>query len=157
MRRKKVYFETLPDAPKPVRFTITRKLRFSDADPLGIAWHGNYPAFFEEAQAELARLCGLTFEAYRNAGVAAPVVQLHTDYYRSLYPDEQFSVTASMVWSEGARINTEYEIRNEDGELVCTGFTVQMFIDLKTREPLFCSPPFWDECRRKWREGAFHA
>ena len=156
MRRKKVYFETLPDAPKPVRFTITRKLRFSDADPLGIAWHGNYPAFFEEAQAELARLCGLTFGAYRNAGVAAPVVQLHTDYYRSLYPDEQFSVTASMVWSEGARINTEYEIRNEDGELVCTGFTVQMFWGLKSREAFIFPPDVVAAMRERWTSGELH-
>ena len=62
-----------------------------------------------------------------------------------------------MVWSEGARINTEYEIRNGAGELVSTGFTVQMFIDLKTREPLFCAPPLWEECKKKWQEGAFHA
>lgn len=156
MRRKKSYFECLPDTPPPVRFTIERRLRFSDADPLGIAWHGQYPAFFEEAQAELARRCGLTLEDYRKAGVAAPVVQLHTDYYKSIRPDDAFSVTASMIWSDGARINTEYEIRNEAGELVCTGFTVQMFTDLATGEPLFFPPPIWEECRKKWKEGKFH-
>ena len=107
MRRSKPYFETADTAPAPVRVTIRRRLRFSDTDPLGIAWHGRYPAFFEEAQTELGHLCGLTYEAYRKAGIAAPITQLHTDYFKPLHLDEMFTVTASLIWSEGARLNTE--------------------------------------------------
>ena len=53
MRRKKHYFESLPDDPPPITAVIQRRLRFSDTDPLRIAWHGRYPLFFEEAQTEL--------------------------------------------------------------------------------------------------------
>ena len=155
MRRKKQYFETEENAPAPVGITIRRRIRFSDVDALGIAWHGRYPAFFEEAQTELGHKCGLTYEAYRKAGIAAPVAQLHTDYFIPLHLDEFCTVTASLHWSDGARLNTEYCIRNEKEEIACTGFTVQMFVDLGTREPLYCTPDLWEECRKKWRAGEF--
>lgn len=157
MRRKNHYFEPVPGAPPPVSVTVKRRLRFSEVDALGIAWHGRYPAFFEEAQTELGHKVGLTYDAFKEAGIAAPIVQLHTDYYAPLYLDDIFSVTASLCWSDGARLNTEYKLENGAGTLVCTGCTVQMFVDLRTREPLFCTPELWERCRERWRKGAFHA
>ncbi len=157
MRRKNQYFERLPDSPAPVSVTVKRRLKFSEVDALGIAWHGRYPAFFEEAQTELGHKVGLTYDAYKKAGIAAPIVQLHTDYYIPLYLDDIFSVTATLCWSDGARLNTEYKIENGAGKTVCTGYTVQMFVDLETREPLFCTPELWEVCRNRWLKGEFHA
>ena len=50
MRRKLRYFEDEEGAPAPVGIQIRRRIRFSEVDALGIAWHGRYPVFFEEAQ-----------------------------------------------------------------------------------------------------------
>ncbi len=157
MRRRQSYFTEEEGVPEQVSVTIRRRLRFSEVDALGIAWHGRYPAFFEEAHTELGHKVGLTYAAFRKAGVAAPVVQFHVDYFKPLRLDEMFSVTASLHWSDGARLNTEYRIENETGETAGTGYTVQMFTDLRTGEPLFCPPDLWERCRRSWREGAFHA
>ena len=156
MRRKKHYFETEPNAPMPVSITITRRIRFSDVDALGIVWHGRYPALFEEAQTELGHKCGLTYAAYRKAGIAAPIAQIHIDYFHPLRLDDFCSITASLIWSEGARLNTEYCIQNSSQEIVCTGFTVQLFIDLDSGEPLFCTPELWENCRKRWQAGEFH-
>ena len=156
MRRQKHYFETEPAAPSPVSVTRVRRIRFSDVDALGIVWHGRYPAFFEEAQTELGHKCGLTYEAYRNAGIAAPVAQLHIDYFLPLRLDDLCTVSASLIWSDGARLNTEYCIRNGKREIACTGFTVQLFVSLDTGEPLFCPPELWETCREHWRAGEFH-
>lgn len=156
MRRKQPYFETAPDAPAPFGVTIRRRIRFSDVDALGIVWHGRYPALFEEAQTELGHRCGLTYEAYRNAGIAAPVAQFHADYLLPLRLDEICSVTATLHWSEGARLNTEYRIRNGAGKTACTGYTIQLFTALDTGEALYCPPELWDVCRARWRAGEFH-
>lgn len=156
MMRSESYFDVPEDAPPPVSVSIGRRLRFSDADPLGIAWHGNYPRFFEEAQTELGHRCGLTYAAYRASGIAAPIARIHIDYRESLYLDECFTVTASLIWNDGARLNTEYGIVSADGRRICRGFTVQMFVELESRKPLWLNPPLWEECRARWRRGEFH-
>lgn len=156
MRRKSAhYFDTPPGAPEPVSEIIRRRLRFSEADPLGIAWHGNYARFFEDAQTELARKLGIGPTQLADAGIAAPVVQLHIDYRRMLKYDDEFTVRATLFWNDGARLNTEYEIRGADGEIAASGYGVQVFTDLRTREPLWFSPDLWERCRARWKAGEF--
>ena len=43
MRRNQLqhYFERSPGDPPPIEVSVTRRLQFSESDPLGIAWHGN--------------------------------------------------------------------------------------------------------------------
>ncbi len=156
MRRLKLYFPREEGVPPPVIATVRHRLRFSEVDALGIAWHGRYPAFFEKAHTELGHKCGLTAAAYRAAGLGAPVVQFHTDYYQELRLDEIFEVQAALIWTEAARLNVEYRLTGAAGEVAATGYTVQLFYRLDTREPLWFSPPLWEECRARWRRGEFH-
>ena len=55
-RRKKAYFAQIPGAPPPIEVEIRRRVRFSDADPMAIMWHGRYPLLFEEAAEELGEI-----------------------------------------------------------------------------------------------------
>ena len=155
MRRKQHYFNQEPGMPSPLELTITRTLRFSEVDALAIAWHGNYLRFFEDAHTELMRCIGLSYERYFASQLGAPVAQVHVDYHSPLQLDEQFSVTARLFWNDGARLNVEYEIRKADGNLAATGYTVQMFVELVTRQPCLAPPPLWTECQRRWRNGDF--
>ena len=154
--KRKDYFLEEPNSPPPIEATISRRLRFSDVDALAIAWHGRFPQFFEEAQTELGHKCGLTYDAFRDEGIAAPIAQIHIDYLRPLMLDRFFTVKASLHWNEAARLNTEYCITGEDGLCACTGYTIQLFVDLKTREPLWLSPEMLIRCRERWRAGEFH-
>ncbi|MPN34791.1 1,4-dihydroxy-2-naphthoyl-CoA hydrolase [bioreactor metagenome] len=153
MRRKKHYFETRPGDPEPLRVTIARTVHFSEVDALAIAWHGRYLEFFEEAHTELMRRAGLTYQQYRQYDLGAPMVQSHVDYFRPLELDERFTVEASLVWCDGARLNVEYRIDKADGTPAATGFTVQMFVDWRSREPYMVEPEIFLECKRRWREG----
>ena len=155
MRRRQHYFTWEPDTPLPLEFTIHRTLRFSEADALGIAWHGNYLRFFEDAHTELMRRIGLDYNRYFTADLGAPVAQAHVDYHAPLRLDEPFAVTARLFWNDGARLNVEYEIRNASGALAATGYTVQMFIELSTRQPCLVIPPPLAECQRRWQKGEF--
>ncbi|HPY90227.1 MAG TPA: thioesterase family protein [Lentisphaeria bacterium] len=156
MRRQQHYFQQYPGDPAPITVTIQRRLRFSEVDALGIAWHGRYLQFFEDAHTELMHKTGLTYDHYFKHDVAAPIVQAHVDYFAPLLLDEQFAVKATFFWCEGARLNVEYSVTKPNGELAATGFTVQMFYDIKTRKPCLLIPDIFQECLEQWKKGAFY-
>lgn len=157
MRRRRSYFVTPPDAPLPVEVSVRRRVAFSEVDAMAVAWHGNYPRFFEAAHTELMQKIGLGYAAYARCQVAAPIVQCHVDYHNSLILDEEFTVTARLFWNDGARLDIEYSVVGADGRLCASGYTVQMFCDLKTREPFIFPPEPAATMRDRWRKGEFHA
>jgi len=124
---------------------------------MGVMWHGHYAALFEEASTELRGICGLGYEDFLRAGIAAPVAQLHVEYRRPLLLDDVATVRATMVWSEAARLNVEYEVRNARNETTTTGYSVQLFSDVATGAPCFCLPPLLEESRRRWKAGELDA
>lgn len=71
-----------------------------------------------------AESAGFPRDDFYMAGVRAPVVELHIDYYISLSLDEEFTIRACLKWHEGARINTEYQLLKGDGSLAASGYTV---------------------------------
>lgn len=156
MRRQKgSYFERVEGDPAPVRVTVKRGVLFNEVDAMGVVWHGNYARFFEEASSELARRCGLSFQVYYEAKIQAPIVQLHVDYHKPLMLDDLFTVEAAFVWSEGARLHTEFVITKEGGTVTATGYTVQMFMGALTKQPLLVSPEILENMRKRWQSGEF--
>ncbi len=149
------YFEPVDGAPAPVVHEVKRRARFSEVDAMAIVWHGRYATFFEEASAELGRKVGLSYRDFYDARLRAPIVSFHIDYYLPLGLDEEFTVRASLVWHDGARINTDYRLLKQDGSLAASGYTVQMLIDAGTNQPCFVSPDLLVRCRERWKAGAF--
>lgn len=154
-RRKGGYFKAAEGAPHPVKVRLQKCVNFNEADVMAIVWHGNYPRYFEEASAELGRKCGLSYHDYYRAKIQAPIVQLHVDYHQPLMLEENFEVEASYVWSEGARLHTEYAVYRADGSIAVTGYTVQMFIDAETKNPLLTTPSLVEKFRERWKKGEF--
>jgi acyl-CoA thioester hydrolase len=155
-RRKKSYFEQHPESPDPVFAEVKRRVHFNECDPMAIMWHGRYPLLFEEASEELGRRCGLSYDEYLEAGLRAPILSLHIDYYQSLFLAEEFTIRASLVWHGGARLNTEFHIYKQDGSLATSGYTIQLFTDHRTGEPCLVSPEMLERCRSRWISGEFH-
>jgi acyl-CoA thioester hydrolase len=154
-RRKTTYFERIPGSPEPIVVEIKRRVRFNEADPMAIAWHGRYPLFFEEASEELGRRCGLTYKNFFEAGLRAPIVDLHISYFQPLYLDEEFTVRASLIWHDGARLNTEFQLLKQDGSLATSASMVQVFTDHRTGEACIVSPHLIEEVRKRWKAGEF--
>lgn len=154
-RKHKGYFKRLKGAPEPLVARVKRQVNFREVDIMGIVWHGRYSGYFEEASAALGRKCGLSYKDFYEAGLAAPIVQLHIDYYQSLRLNENFTITASLLWNEAARLNTGYEIKKANGTIAAAGCTVQMFIRANDGEACLISPLLLKECRRGWKAGKF--
>ncbi len=154
-RGRKPHFPTEAGAPSPLRFRVTRRVRFNETDPMGIVWFGRYPLFIEEGADELGRRCGLSYSDFLEAGLQGPVAQYHVDYLKPLTLNEEFTIVASLIWNEGARLNTEYELIKTDGTLAARAWTVQVFTEAQTGQVCFASPPMLERCRARWRAGEF--
>jgi acyl-CoA thioester hydrolase len=155
-RRRGRYFDRQEGAPADITVSVTRRIQFSEVDALGIAWHGRYPSFFEAAATELGDKIGLTYDAYRRAGIGAPIAQLHIDYHRPLLLDDRFTVSATLVWCDAARLNTEFQIITEHNNVAATGYTVQMFYKLADRTVFWLQPELVSRMRERWCNGEFH-
>lgn len=155
-RQKGNYFPSEDGAPQPLVVRLAQRIHFSDVDPMGILWHGRYAKLFEKANEALGQICGMTYADFYRDRIKAPIVQLHVDYFSPARLSEEVTIIGKMIWSEGARVNIEYEVRSEDGRLVATGYTVQMFID-DEGVPLMASPHMLEVCRTRWRNGELGA
>jgi acyl-CoA thioester hydrolase len=71
------------------------------------------------------------------------------------YPEE-FTVEALLHWSEAARIDYEFIIRDGTGRIAATGYTVQLILD-RNREVMMVPPPFLVAIREKWKAGELEA
>jgi acyl-CoA thioester hydrolase len=156
LRRKKAYFDQISGAPEPIVVEVKRRVRFNEADPMAIMWHGRYPLLFEEASEELGRRCGMSYKEFYESGLRAPIIELHIDYFQPLFLDEQFTIRASLLWNDGARINTEFHLIKQDESLATSAYTVQLFTDHRTGAPCVVSPEMLERCRSRWRAGEFH-
>ena len=150
------YFEQSPGDPPPIEVSVTRRLQFSESDPLGIAWHGNYSKFFEEAYTELSHRCGFDNDRLEEEHVSALFYTDRYDYRIPLRCDAVFQTTAAIVWTEAPRINIEYGVRLDDGRIAASGCTTQVFIDARDFTPIWHIPRFWEEFLDRWRKGEYH-
>ena len=132
-----------------------RTISFYDIDALRVVWHGNYLRFFEAAHTELMQKIGLGFAEYAKANIAAPIAQSHIDYHSPILLDEEFTVKAELFWNDGARLDVAYTVTGSDGRVCATGYTIQMFYQLDTREPFFFTPPIAQKMQEKWKAGEF--
>lgn len=146
------YFRLEPDAPPALTATVQRPVRFEEVDALGIVWHGRYASYFEDARVTLGDKHGVGYLDLHRHGVTAPIKQLRVDYVLPLVFGETVSVEAALHWTEAARLNYSYTIRNGRGEVATTGCTVQLFVDANGRLEV-CQPEFLAEFMARWKRG----
>jgi acyl-CoA thioester hydrolase len=149
---RKPYFPIVKDAPAPLCLTVKRQVRFEEVDSMGIVWHGCYASYFEDGRVALGRRYGISYSDFIREQIPVPVRQLQIDYHRPLRFEEEFEVKTLLHWSDAARINFEYEIHTAQGQIVCTGCTVQLMLD-RDLNVLLSPPPFFTACLKRWKQG----
>ena len=153
--RRRTYFPRLPGAPAPLTVRVVRPVMFSDVDPMGIVWFGRYPLFFECGGGMLYRQTGLDFPELDIAGLLAPVARMEIDYILPLRLGEDITVVSSMIWTGSAKMAAEHTLIGPDGSVRARGATTQVFMDAKTLQPFWVTPPFIEAFNEKWRTGGF--
>lgn len=149
---RKPYFPARAGDPPPLRAAVQRKVRFQEVDSIGIVWHGRYAGYFEEARDALGERYGIGYMDFFENGIVVPVKSLHVDFHRPLQLREEVVVEASLHYSEAARINHAFVIRDAEGRVTTTGYSVQMMLD-RDRKLCMFPPPFFEDFLNRWKRG----
>ena len=102
------------------------RVAFADTDAMGVAWHGNYLRWFEQARTEMMRETALPYRRMVELGFHLPVIEALVRYRRPARYDDLLVVHAAAGEPRGVRLRIDYRIECE-GELVAEGHTDHAF------------------------------
>src|SRR5690606_6241097 len=105
----------------------------------GYMYYGNYAAFYEVGRVEMLRSLGLSYRSFEENGIMMPVLELQCKFLRPARYDDRLTVRTILNERPGARIHFDYELYNEEGTLINTGYTKLVFIDMQINRP--CKAP----------------
>lgn len=111
---------------------------------MGVVYHGNYAQYLEMGRVEWLRSMGFSYKKMEYDGIMLPVISLKMEFKKSATYDDLITVTTKLIKPPMVRIEFDYEIRNEAGELLITANTVLAFIDMKTKRPTKCPSSILD-------------
>jgi acyl-CoA thioester hydrolase len=105
---------------------------------MGVVYHGNYAQFFELGRTEWLRSLGVTYKDMENSGIMMPVISLNCIFKKSALYDDVLTIHVFLKKEPMVKIEFDYEIINQNDELICTGNTSLAFIDMKRNKPTRC-------------------
>ena len=117
---------------------INFRVRYGETDQMGVVYHGNYAQYLEMGRIEWLRNLGVSYKKMEEDGIMLPVISLSLNYKKSACYDDVIQVTTQLKKLPTARIEFEYKIESESGELLTTAETTLVFIDMKTNKPMRC-------------------
>ncbi len=126
------------------------KVKFNEADPLGIVWHGHYIRYFEDGREAFGERFGLSYLDMYKKGYLAPLVSINCDYKRSLKYGDSALVITTFIYNPAAKLNFNYKIVDPVTQSVlAVGNSVQVFLDRETKELQLSCPDFYEEWKVK--------
>jgi acyl-CoA thioester hydrolase len=123
------------------------RVRYGETDQMGYMYYGNYAEFYEVGRVEMLRSLGLAYSGMEESGIKMPVMELHCRYLKPALYDEEITIKVIMDKMPGIRIHFRYELFNEKEELINTGETLLVFINMKTNRPCLPSQDFLDRLK----------
>jgi acyl-CoA thioester hydrolase len=123
------------------------RVRFNETDPLGIVWHGHYIVYFEDGREAFGREHGLSYLDIQKEGYLTPIVKSTCEHFLPLKYGETFRIETTFVNSVAAKLIFKYELFNQDNKLVCSGETIQVFLENNGTLCLY-NPDFF----QKWKD-----
>ncbi|MHA3786616.1 acyl-CoA thioesterase [Flavobacterium hauense] len=115
------------------------RVRYAETDQMGVVYHGNYAQYFEMGRVEWLRNLGVSYRSMEESGIMLPVVSLTMNYKKPARYDDLLTVRTIFKEQKSVKIEFDYEILNEGGELLTTGNSMLVFVDMKTGRPT--APP----------------
>lgn len=117
------------------------RVRYAETDQMGVVYHGNYAQYFEMGRVEWLRNLGVSYKWMEDNGVMLPVVNLSMNYKKPAKYDDLLTVKTILKSQTGVKIEFDYEIYNEKNELLTTGYSMLVFVDMKSGRPV--TPPIY--------------
>jgi len=112
------------------------RVRYAETDQMGVVYHGNYAQYFEMGRVEWLRNLGISYKWMEENGVMLPVVSLEMNYKKPARYDDLLRVKTILKSQTSVKIEFDYEIYNEENQLLTTGYSMLVFVDMKTGRPM---------------------
>ena len=104
-------------------------VRFNEIDQWGIAWYGNFMAWFEVGRMALLNEVNLLPEHMVELGYIAPIINLKCDYRKPARCGDRIIIRTTVVKPEKAALTFRFEIlRKDDRALLAGGETTQVLL-----------------------------
>lgn len=130
---------------------ITIQVRFNEADPLGIVWHGHYIRYFEDGREAFGNIHGLGYLHVYKQGFVIPIVSVHCNFKRSLRYGDSVIVETNYIPCEAAKLKFNYRLFNAStNELAATGSSEQVFLEKESSELQLTSPAFFEAWKKNY-------
>ena len=109
--------------PKGRISETTLRVRYAETDAMGIVHHSRYIPWFEVGRVNFLREVGLPYDKIEEMGFLFVITELGARYHLPARFDDIVTVRTWLekAYSRGMRL--EYQIVNEAGETLVTGFT----------------------------------
>ena len=110
------------------------RVRYSETDQMGIAYHGHYVAWCEMARTEHMRRLGVRYRDLEDRGVLLAVADLSLRYAKPARYDDHLRAWAWLTDVGSRRIAFGYRIeRVDDGAILATAETSLVSLDRERR------------------------
>lgn len=123
------------------------RVRYGETDQMGVVYHANYANYFEVGRTEWLRQYGITYKSMEDSGIMLPVISLEIKYKNSARYDDMLTVKTVVKSVPSVRIEFDYELLSEHGDILATGNTVLVFIDMKRNRPTRCPDYLLDKLK----------
>lgn len=111
------------------------RVRYAETDQMSYVYYGNYAMYFEVARVEALRSIGFSYSQMEGEGVMMPVLESHFRYLKPGKYDELLTIKTTIPVMPGVRIRFEYEVYNEQHQLITEGWTILTFLKKESHLP----------------------
>ena len=137
-RRRGLWQSSWPDHAA-LTATVSQVVSFHDADPTGMAWHGNYFRYYDAARVAVLGKLDFGYRQMADIKQIWPIVETQVRYLKSARFGSTLNVKATLVEWE-FRLRFHYELTDEDGATINEAVTVQVPVDARDESLIVGSP-----------------
>lgn len=120
----------------PAPFIIDEYVRWSDVDFAGIIFYGAYVRFFEIAETELFRACGLAYaQVFDRYDIFLPRKAVHSEFFSPARLDDRLRVAAYVGRVGTKSMTLNFDVLGEGPALWAAGWQVLVCVDRKQLKP----------------------
>ena len=104
-------------------------VQYYETDKMGITHHSNYIRWMEEARVDFLSQIGWEFAKLEAMGIVSPVLTVSCDYKLPTRFSDKVTIKVAVKEFKGVKLFLNYEMKNEEGRIVCSGTTSHAFLN----------------------------
>lgn len=131
--------------------TVEMEVKFSEADPLGIVWHGHFIRYFEDGREAFGAAYGIKYLDFYRKDIVVPIINIDCNYKRILRYGHRIRLETTYEDTPAAKLLFHYAIYDaKTNEQVATGKSMQVFMHRESLELMWTLPQFMIDWKKKW-------